>query len=107
MRSKSGVWIVSTQIGRGDHELEALGICSRSSVANVHITAADPFCPGGHANLIAGTIIAYDGSHSVGSMSVIVARSGRICTANSAAGMDGVEPVIVVIRRGSVPSAIL
>ena len=69
--------------------------------------AADPPRRRGHADPIGVAIIAHHGAHGMRAVEVVVAREGRIGTTIAAAAMDGVVPVVVVIRRYSVPAAIL
>ncbi len=107
MRAKRRVRVVAREIGRRDHELETLRISSWRSVADVHIAAADPLCTRSYSDLISGAIIANDRPDCVSSVAIIIARSGRIRTANSAAGIDRVKPIVIMVRRRSVPAAIL
>ena len=46
MRAQRWIGVLSVEICRSYEELKALGVSGRHAIALVHITAADPLCPG-------------------------------------------------------------
>ena len=59
------------------------------------------------ARAISGAVIADDRANRVSSVAVVVARCSCVCPTDSAAGVDRVMPVIIVVSGGSVPAAVL
>ena len=52
-------------------------------------------------------IVTHHGAHGVGAMPTVITGGGRILATEPAATVDGIMPVVIVIRRGAVPAAIL
>ena len=107
VRCQVWVWIIAVQIGGGDEPLEALAVCGGCTVTLVHVAASNPARSGSHTDLLPGAIIAYHGSHCVCAVPVIVTGFQRVGFAYFISTVDGVVPVIVVVSRGSIPTAVL
>ena len=73
----------------------------------VHVAATNPFCAGGHPDLVASAVIADRGACGMRAVKEIIARERRIRTANATAGMYGVVPIVIVIGVHAVPAAIV
>ena len=58
MRAECRIGVITGEVGRCDHKLKAFSVSRGGSVALIHITAADPFCARGDADLIAGSVVA-------------------------------------------------
>src|SRR6185312_4964580 len=85
---------------RSDQELEALGVAGRRAVAaGIHIAAADPLCARRNADLVAYSVIAYHLASREGAMAMRI--DGRLRV------LDGVVPVVVVVRNLAVPSTVM
>ena len=91
----------------GEEELEALQVAGRGPVPLVHVAAADPPGPGGHAHLVSRAVVAQDRPHGVGAVAVVVAGLLGVVPAGPSAAVDRVVPVVVVVRRGAVPPPVL
>ena len=93
---------------RRQEELHALDVPGRGAIALVHVTATDPLCAGSHSNLVGAAIVANCRANGVTSMEEIVARLGRIIAAwVPHAVMNGIVPVLIVIRVCSVPATVM
>jgi len=87
------------------HALDVPGWCA---IALVHVTATDPLRTGSHSNLVGAAIVANCRANGVTSMEEIVARLRRIIPAwVPHAVMNGIVPVLIVIRICSVPTAVV
>ena len=73
----------------------------------IHVAAADPGCAGCNTDLVAAAVIADHGAHGMGAVAVIVAWFGRVGATNATATVNAVVPVVIVIGRSTVPTAIL
>ncbi len=92
---------------RREEKFHALHIRRRCAVALVHVTASNPLCAGRHADLVGATIVADRCASGVASVEKVIARKRRVRAANTAAGMDAVVPVKVVIGVDSVPATVV
>ena len=98
MGPQGRIRIAAGRIGRGDHELKTLCISRRRADVDIHISAADPLCVRSHTDLI-GTIIAEHSADRMCAMAVVIARRDSVWPAGTAARVDSIVPVIVVVRR--------
>ena len=57
--------------------------------------------------MVASTIITHGGAEGVGAMPKVIARLGRVGTANTAPGVDTVVPVIIVIHGRAIPAPVV
>ena len=92
---------------RREEKFEALHVTRGRAVALVHIAAADALRARRHPDLVARPVIADRRAHRVGAVATVVARLRRVRPTNAAAGMDGVVPVIVMIRGHAIPTAVM
>jgi hypothetical protein len=94
-------------VGRQE-ELHALDVSGRSAITRVHVTATNPFCAGGHPDLVASAVIADRRARGMRAVKEIIARKRRIVTAGIAAAiMNGVVPIVIVIGVHAIPAAIV
>src|SRR5688572_25474092 len=107
MRAQGRIGVLAREVGGGDHELEALGVCGRCAYALVHVAAADPLGAGSYAYLVTCAIVPDGGADGVGAVAVVIAGLLGVGAAGTAAAVDGVPPVIVVVGGRAVPATIL
>ena len=107
MWPQSRVRVVSSQIGRCNHELKALCVGGRRAVTLVHIATANPIRAGCNPHLIAGAVVAHGGPGRMRAMAIVVARSDCVRTAGATTGVNGIVPVEIVIGGNTIPAAIL
>ena len=69
---------------RRQEKFHALDVSGRCAVALVHVTATNPFCAGGHPDLVAHAVIANRGAYGMSAMAEIIARERRIVAARVA-----------------------
>ena len=94
-------------IGR-KKKFHALDVSGRCAVAFIHVTATDPLRARRHAYLITRPVVADRGAGRVRAVKEIIAWERRIVTARiPGAVVNGVVPVVIVIRVQSVPAAIM
>jgi hypothetical protein len=93
---------------RRKEEFHALDVSGRCPVALVHVTATNPLCAGCHANLITRAVIADCSAGGVGSVEEIIARLLGIIAAGVAnAVVNGIMPVVIMVRVHTVPAAVM
>ena len=92
---------------RGQEKFHAFDVSSRGAGTLVHVAASDPLCPGRHSNLICAAVVTNSDASSGATMVVVIARLWRIGTANDAAGMNGVMPVVIMIGRYPIPATVV
>jgi hypothetical protein len=93
---------------RRKEPFHALDVSSRCSVALVHVTATDPLCTRRHADLVDAAVIADRCGDGMRSMEEIVARLWRIISAwVSHTVVNRIVPVLIVIRIGPIPAAVM
>ena len=109
VRPKRRIRVLPLEVRRGHEELEALGVCRRRSVPLIHVPAADPLGSRSDADLVdAGIAVVTRGrAGRVGAVEVVVARLLVVRRTDSAAGVNGVPPVVVVVRARAVPAAVV
>ena len=109
IRSQSGVRVTAINAGGGDEPLVALCIRGRCSRTTIHVPAANPACAGSHTNLVAAAIISHHGAHGVCAVTIVITGGGGIGPTGitGVAIMNGIVPVVVMISRGAIPTAIL
>src|SRR5438477_2705407 len=106
MWAQHRVRVVSSQIGRCNHELKALRVGGGRAVTLIHVAAANPFRTRSDPNLIAGAVIPNCRACRVGAVTIIVTRLQCIWATRAAARMDSVMPVEVVVSANTIPAAI-
>ena len=93
---------------RRQEKLHALDVSGWCAVALIHVTATDPFCAGCHSNLVGAAIVTNRRANGVTSVEKIIARLRRIIPARVAnAVVNGVVPVLIVVRVDPVPAAVM
>ena len=93
---------------RCKEEFHALDVSGWCAIALVHVTATDPFCAGRHANLITRAIIPDRSAGGVCSVEEIIARLLRIIATRVAnAVVNGIVPVVIMVRVHPVPTAVV
>src|ERR1044071_3157859 len=107
MRAERRVRVVSSQIGRCDHELKALRVGGRRAVTLVHVAAANPLRTRRNSHLIASPIVAHSRACRMSAVTVVITRLDRVGAAGATAGVNRIVPVKVVIGGGAVPAPIL
>ena len=109
VRPERRIRVLPLEVRRGHEELEALGVGRRHSVPLIHVPAADPLRSRCDADLVhAGIAVVTRGrAGRVGSVRVVVAGRLRVRPADSAAGVNRVPPVVVVVRVRAVPASVV
>ena len=93
---------------RRKEPFHALNVSGRRAIPLVHVTATDPLSARCHPNLVTGSVVTSGGPDRVSAVPIIVARKRRIVAAGIAhAVVNGIVPIVIVIRGYSVPAAIL
>ena len=88
--------------------MHALDIPGRRAYVRVHVMATDPLCAGRHSDLVTLSVITDHGAGGVRPVSLVVAREGRIVSANIPnAVMNGIMPIIIVIGVLPVPPTVM
>lgn len=93
---------------RREEPFHAFHVPGGRPITHVHVTATNPLRARRHPDLITSSVIADGRAGRVATVEEIVAREWRIISARvSAAVMDGVVPVIIMVGVYSVPAAIV
>jgi hypothetical protein len=66
--------LAATYWVRSQEELHALDVSGRCAVASIHVAATNPFCAGGHPDLVASAVIADRGACGMRAVKEIIAR---------------------------------
>jgi len=59
---------------RRQEKLHALDVSGRCAIATIHVSATNPFCAGGHPDLIAGAVVANRGARGMRAVKEIITR---------------------------------
>ncbi len=92
---------------RGKEPFEALGVGRGRADADIHVAATDELRLRCHADLVGAVIVADRGANRVRAVTVVVAGRGSVRPADAATRVNAVVPVIIVIRRGAIPAAVM
>ena len=106
MRTKRRIRVVSGQIGRRNHELKTLCVTGGRPEALIHVAATDPLGSRSDPDLVPRPVVSHDCASRVSPMPTIVTGLLRVGSANTAAGMNGVVPVEIVICDDSIPPTV-
>ena len=102
------VGIVAVDPRGSKKPLHALDITSRCAEVCVHVAATDPLCAGRHPDLVTLSVITDHGAGGMSPVRVVIAWERRIVSARiTGAVMNGIMPVIIVIRILAVPPTVM
>jgi hypothetical protein len=74
IRCLGRVRVAAPDPGGSQKPLHALDVTSRCAIALIHIAATNPFCAGGHPDLVASAVIADRGAGGMRAVEVIITR---------------------------------
>jgi hypothetical protein len=66
--------LAATYWVRRQEKLHALDVSGRCAVASIHVAATNPFCAGGHPDLVASAVIADRGACGMRAVKEIITR---------------------------------